>query len=261
MAQRYERHSIDPSLTLFRWANIFLSLKNLDLVQRLASQPQEYLEAGFGNENRLEDGETMVGTKQLDNMQFCITDVLRRDVPGDVIEAGAWRGGMTIFMCAVLKTYGDTEKCVWVADSFEGLPNSDPELNRSVFWPAGAMAVSLEEVRENFARYGLLDEKVRFLKGFFSATLPVAPISKLSVLRSDADLYESTMDVLNNLYPKLSVGGYAIFDDYFSLPDCKRAIDDYRKAHRITEEIKRIDSQAIYWLRQRNESSGVRKEP
>ena len=192
----------------------------------------------------------MVGTKQLDNMQFCITDVLRRKVPGDLIEAGAWRGGMTILMRAVLKVYGDTEKCVWVADSFEGLPNPDPQLNGPGLF-AGDMAVSLEEVQGNFARYGLLDKKVRFLKGFFSATLPGAPISKLSILRSDADLYESTMDVLNNLYPKLSVGGYAIFDDYFCISDCRRAIDDYRKAHHITEEIKRIDAQAVYWLRQK----------
>ena len=60
----------------------------------------------------------------------------------------------------------------------------------------GGLAVSLEEVKKNFARYGLLDEKVRFLKGFFSKTLPGTPIAKLSVLRADADLYESTRDVL-----------------------------------------------------------------
>ena len=93
------------------------------------------------------------------------------------------------------------------------------------------MAVSLEAVRNNFARYGLLDEQVVFLKGFFSETLPTAPIRQLSILRVDADLYESTMDVLRNLYSALSAGGYAIFDDYQNLPDCRRAIDDFRRNH------------------------------
>jgi hypothetical protein len=109
------------------------------------------------------------------------------------------------------------------------------------------MAASLEEVQENFARYGLLDERVRFLKGHFNKTLPTAPIAKLSVLRADGDFYDSQMDVLNNLYPKLSIGGYAIIDDYFEIAGCRRAIDEYRKAHNITEEIRPIDTEGIYW--------------
>ena len=93
-----------------------------------------------------------------------------------------------------------------VADSFEGLP--DPgKASDSFGWKKGAMAVSLDQVRSNFARYGLLDEQVVFLKGFFNDTLPGAGIVALSVLRVDADLYESTRNVLHHLYPKLSVGG------------------------------------------------------
>jgi O-methyltransferase len=229
----------------FRLINGFLSRKNLELVRLTASDPQNYLEGVHADTGRVEGAETMIGTRQLDNIQFCITDVLHRKVPGDLIEAGAWRGGVTIFMRAVLKAYGDNERRVWVADSFEGLPKNTENLRE------GDMAVSLDEVRENFARYGLLDENVHFLKGFFNATLPDAPISKLSILRADADLYESTMDVLTNLYPKLSVGGYAIFDDYFSISLCKRAIDEYREAHHITEEIKQIDSHAVYWMKQK----------
>ena len=109
------------------------------------------------------------------------------------------------------------------------------------------MAVSLEEVKDNFRRYGLLDDQVLFLKGFFNETLPTAPISALSVLRVDADLYESTLEVLNNLYPKLSVGGYAVFDDYQNLKDCRRAVDEYRHAHGITDPITNIDLRAVFW--------------
>lgn len=126
------------------------------------------------------------------------------------LEAGVWRGGMTILMRAVLKVRGDDQRRVWVVDSFSGLPSPDKALD-SFWWKAGDMAVSLDEVKSNFARYGLLDDQVVFLKGFFKNTLPTATISELSVLRVDADLYESTMDVLNHLYPKLSVGGVCHF--------------------------------------------------
>ena len=93
----------------------------------------------------------------------------------------------------------------------------------------------------------MLDEQGVFLKGFFSDTLPKAPIQKLSILRVDADLYQSTMDVLRSLYSKLSSGGYAVFDDYQNLPDCRRAIDEFRSSQGITEEICRIDERAVYW--------------
>jgi hypothetical protein len=52
------------------------------------------------------------------------------------------------------------------------------------------------EVRKNFARYGVLDEAVRFLPGWFADALATAPISQLSVLRLDGDLYDSTMEAL-----------------------------------------------------------------
>jgi hypothetical protein len=148
----------------------------------------------------------MLGTRQLDQMQRCILDVLARNIPGDLIEAGVWRGGLTIFMRAVLMAYRVTDRRVWVADSFAGLPTINRQHDTSG-WQRGDMAVSLEAVRDNFARYGLLDEQVVFLKGFFAETLPKAPVRSLSILRVDADLYQSTMDVLRNLYSVLSIGG------------------------------------------------------
>jgi O-methyltransferase len=227
-----------------------LSTRGLELVRLKSSDPEEYLESGSEATNRVEDAETMIGARQLDNLQFCITDVLRRDVPGDLLEAGVWRGGASIFMRAVLKAYGDDTRRVWLADSFAGLPRLDPATD-TFEWKPGDMAVSLEQVRENFARYGLLDEQVRFLRGFFADTLPDAPIERLSILRVDADLFASTRDVLYHLYPRLSVGGYAVFDDYQNLPDCRRAIDSYREEHNITEPICRIDRRAVYWRKER----------
>jgi hypothetical protein len=194
--------------------------------------------------------ETMIGLRRLDNIEFCIKDVLARHVPGDLLEAGAWRGGATIFMRAVLKTYGDNTRTVWVSDSFEGLPKADAAYSFDVLhdtWRAGSMAVSLEEVKQNFARYGLLDDHVRFLKGWFKDTLPKAPIKQLAVLRVDGDLYESTTEALEYMYEKVSPGGWVIDDDYGAVPNAKKAVEDFRAKHGITAELKHIDWTGVYW--------------
>lgn len=196
---------------------------------------------------------TMIGLKRLDNLQFCVEDVLARGVPGDLIETGVWRGGATIFMRAILKAYDVTDRRVWVADSFEGLPPPDPERypdDNGLLWhECKELAVSLDQVRSNFAKYGLLDDQVQFLKGWFRDTLPSAPIEQLAVLRLDGDMYESTMEPLVNLYPKLSEGGYLIVDDYGAVPNCRRAIHDYRDANGITDDIRPIDWTGVYWQR------------
>jgi hypothetical protein len=195
---------------------------------------------------------TMIGLRRLDNIESCFERVLSNKVPGDLIEAGAWRGGATIFMRALLAAYDVRDRTVWVADSFEGMPVPD-----AVKYPADEsmdlsndkdLAVSIEEVQRNFRRYGLLDGQVRFLKGWFKDSLPSAPIKQLAILRLDADLYESTMDAIKNLYPKLSAGGCLIVDDYW-LPACKKAITDYRSEHSITDEIVSIDKEGVYWIK------------
>lgn len=109
--------------------------------------------------------------------------------------------------------------------------------------------MSQEEVRKNFERYGLLDGQVRFLKGWFRDTLPAAPIARLAVLRLDGDHYESTMDALNSLYPKLSPGGYVIVDDYHMMEGCDRAIMDFRRERAISDEIHVISGGGAYWRR------------
>src|SRR6187402_261157 len=65
---------------------------------------------------------SMLPRGRLDHLQTCVEDVIRRDVPGDLLEAGVWRGGAVIFMRAVLAAHGVTDRCVWAADSFQGLP-------------------------------------------------------------------------------------------------------------------------------------------
>jgi O-methyltransferase len=200
------------------------------------------------------DAETMVGKERLDNLQKCVCQTLNDNIPGDLIETGVWRGGCTILMRAILKAYHVTDKRVWVADSFQGLPRPDPgkyvDDAGDPHWQRKELAVGIEEVRANFARYGLLDDQVRFLHGWFRDTLPSAPVSALSVVRLDGDMYESTMDGLTNLYPKLSPGGYLIVDDYGAIEGCRKAVEDYRRANGILEPIQSIDWTGAFWRRE-----------
>jgi hypothetical protein len=153
-------------------------------------------------------------------------------------------------MRALLKALGDTERNVWVADSFEGLPKPDvesyPADRGADLWTHKILAVPIDQVRANFARYGLLDDRVKFLKGWFRDTLPTAPVERLAVLRLDGDLYESTIIALDSLYPKLSAGGFVIVDDYI-LEFCRKAIEDFRAKHGITDPMIPIDRTAVFW--------------
>ncbi len=196
---------------------------------------------------------TMIGTVRLNNVEECIRSVIEARVPGDLIETGVWRGGTAIFMRGVLRAHGVTDRKVYVADSFAGLPQPDPEKYPADegldlhLWPG--LAVDLEEVKANFVRYGLLDEQVTFVKGWFRDTLPTLRGHTWSVLRLDGDLYESTMDALVNLYPGLAPGGWIIVDDY-EIPACAQAVDDYRQTEGITEPIHRVDWTGICWQKQ-----------
>ncbi len=196
-------------------------------------------------------GYTMVGLRRLDNIQACVEDVLRNNVPGDLLEAGVWRGGAAIFMKAVLDRYGVVDRAVWLADSFAGLPKPNqskyPADTGYDLSDVGYLKVDLEEVKANFKRFGLLDANVKFLEGWFSETLPNAPIRRLAVLRLDADLYESTMDALAGLYHRVSAGGYVIIDDYHPWPNCRRAVDEFRERNAIVAEIREIDGLGVYW--------------
>jgi O-methyltransferase len=200
--------------------------------------------------------ESMIGLRRMENIQYCVQTVIDDDVPGDLLEAGVWRGGASIFMKANLKVRGDTSRVLWVADSFQGLPVPNASL-----YPAdtgddlhtrSGLSVGADQVRHNFERYGVLDDRVRFLVGWFKDTLPAAPLSALSVMRLDGDMYESTWQAIEALYPKLSPGGFCIVDDYEShKSQAGQAILDYRRAHGIDEEIVDIDGMGAFWRKAR----------
>lgn len=196
---------------------------------------------------------SMTEASGVENVTACTKQVLEQGIPGDFIETGVWKGGLTMLMKGILKAYGDTQRKVWVADSFEGLPQPDPtkDLNDAIthalLQEIDSLSISKQEVQENFARFDLLDERVEFLEGWFKDTLPEAPFEQVALCRLDGDWYDSTMDAITNLYPRLSDGGFIIIDDYGLPIGCKKAVDEYRAEHNITEPIQWVNQQTVYW--------------
>ncbi len=156
-------------------------------------------------------------------------------IDGDIVECGVWRGGNMMLAKAV------SDKCVWLYDTFAGMTEPtehDVASDGRVASPIHAARqeqdhnawayASVEEVRANFARHGLLDDKVIFRKGMVEDTLKADTLpEQISVLRLDTDWYESTLIELEILYPRLSVGGVLIIDDFGTWLGAKRAVDEY----------------------------------
>jgi hypothetical protein len=202
------------------------------------------------------------GMERLTLVREIYKKIHAKEVEGDLVECGVWRGGQTILMRALLEAYEDTSRKVWVSDSFGGVPNAEqqkahpdsqnvPEKARKYDeknWgslvqqkdAAGTTAkrniltVERQSVQDNFRRFGLYDdERIKWLPGWFNEALPHAAeqgLTKIAILRIDGDLYSSTMDVLVNLYQYVSSGGYLIFDDY-NLAPSKQAIHDFFDKH------------------------------
>jgi SAM-dependent methyltransferase len=220
--------------------------------------PQDNWSGGSYSEDARQSGldwpskaHTMIGVQRLDNLRALCEQALDEKIPGDFIETGVWRGGACILMRGILEAYGDTERKVIVADSFAGLPEAKPE-----HFPADKgdthhtfeeLAISEDTVRANFATYGLLDGQVEFLKGWFSDTLPTVRNRTFALIRLDGDMYQSTIEALENLYDRLSPGGFVIIDDYGAIPACKQAVEDFRTANQITEPLKVVDWTGVWW--------------
>ena len=194
---------------------------------------------------------TMIGIRRLDNVRDLAQRALDQGVPGHFIEAGVWRGGCCILMRAILAANGVGDRTVYVADSFAGLPPPKPHTYpHDEGWNLHvheALAVSLDQVKRNFARYGLLDDQVAFVPGWFADTLPALQAGPFCLIRLDGDLYESTYLALDALYPKLSPGGFVIVDDVNFLPPTRQAVMDYRARLGITAPLHTVDWSAGWW--------------
>jgi O-methyltransferase len=197
-------------------------------------------------------GSTMVGLRRLDDLQQCVETLLKERIEGDLIEAGVWRGGASILMRATLDAYGASDRTVWLADSFSGLPDPDteayPEDVGMYLHIANYLAVPSEEVWANFERHGLRTG-VEFVEGFFHETLPTLGDKRWALIRLDGDTYESTRIALESLYPGLAHSGFIIVDDYGAIEQCSRAVDDFRRERGIQARLEKVDYTCVRWRR------------
>ena len=198
-------------------------------------------------------GQTLLGQAALASLRNCARQAIWLRVPGDFMECGTWRGGACILLRAVQQALGvGGRRRTWVVDSFQGLPQPDRHSHlldavlHAYLRETGSFAVSLEEVRGNFERYGLLDQGVEFLPGWFADTLP-AWQGQLALLRLDGDWYESTYTALEHLYDKVSWGGFVIIDDYHPVIGAYAAVNDFRAARGITDPMVAVDHQIHFW--------------
>jgi hypothetical protein len=191
---------------------------------------------------------TLLSLEPLNTLKMCMEAVERENILGDFIEAGIWKGGAVILMRAFLNAYQNSTRLVWGADSFEGFPDSkhsDSNILNNHIYPW--VVVGQNQVEKNISRFELLDKQVCLVKGFFKDSLPTIPIKEIAVLRVDGDMYDSTLDILENLYPKVSIGGYVIIDDFGAFHGCDEAVIEYRKKHNIDEPFYKQGFYGIYW--------------
>ena len=189
-------------------------------------------------------GLTMVGLGRLDDLQACVESVVADGVEGDLIEAGAWRGGASILMRATLDALGDDAHGLG-GRLVRGLPRGrarrGDELAHRVRLPRRAARRRARELRAPRLR------RRRALRaGLLRAdAAPAGRRGAGRIVRLDADTYEPTRLALRCLYPGLAPGGHLILDDYGSFAGCRRAVDEFRAEHGIAEPIEKVDPTCV----------------
>jgi hypothetical protein len=166
--------------------------------------------------------------------------IVENKIPGAVVECGVWRGGSMKLAAHVLCALGETDRTVFLYDTYEGMTEPDPAIDvdaagnsaasdwaeiqrRGVKWSAA----SIEEVREVMATSGYPSDKMVFVKGPVERTIPGTLPDRISLLRLDTDWYASTLHEMEHLYPRLSAHGVLLLDDYGHYQGARRAVDEY----------------------------------
>ncbi|MBV8115340.1 MAG: class I SAM-dependent methyltransferase [Silvibacterium sp.] len=173
-----------------------------------------------------------------------VDHIVRRRIPGDVVERGVWRGGSSMAMAMGLRGRSDTQRTLWMYDTYEGMTdptdadkvhygNDAKELMKTARQdekPENSLilaAASLEVVQNNMRSTGYPVDRIRYVKGPVEETIPGSLPDRIALLRIDTDWYESTRHELVHLYPRLSSGGILIIDDYGHWQGARKAVDEY----------------------------------
>lgn len=216
-------------------------------------------------------GDSMQTEARLANVRHLLVDAAHRGLSGNFLEAGVWRGGGSLYARMIQTYFTNPHSHVFVCDSFEGLPPARDERHawENYYAKWRYLSVPLDKVQGIFKRYGLDDpQHVHFFQGFFNESMPrvraelLRSGQKLSVLRLDGDMYESTIDILYQLYDLVEVGGWIIIDDWnWNEKNLKRPLFgalpaslDFRRLHGIEDSehgMIDIDGVGAFWRKAR----------
>ena len=196
---------------------------------------------------------TMTSIERLYAMHKAVEHVVRSGVQGAIVECGVWRGGSMMMAALTLAALGNTERELFLFDTFAGHPRPNPERDLKEhyeFWlkrrrtdrSSSWAEVALEEVRSNIASTGYPLERVRLVKGIVQDTIPGAAPDAIALLRLDTDWYDSTAHEMRHLYPRLPPGGVLIVDDYGEMPGQKQAVDEFCERNGVVLLLNRIDA-------------------
>jgi O-methyltransferase len=166
--------------------------------------------------------------------------LVRRGIDGCFVECGVWRGGSSMAAALAFAQEGDTERHLYLYDTFEGMTpptaadrtfdgtlaqvHLDRDVDRTGYWSVAG----IEDVQRSMASTGYPQDHIHLIKGSVEATIPSqAPVGPIALLRLDTDWYESTRHELTYLYPQLVEGGILVIDDYGHWAGAKQAVDEY----------------------------------
>ena len=167
--------------------------------------------------------------------------VVESELDGAFVECGVWRGGSMMAVALTLIRLGDTERDLYLFDTFTGMPEPGDEDVRSPYdgysmhrrWRRRSQAgkqwvgVPAETVRERVESTGYPANRIHLVPGMVEDTLPESAPERIALLRLDTDWYESTKHELEQLFPRLVERGVLVVDDYGHYEGARRAVDEY----------------------------------
>lgn len=200
---------------------------------------------------------TMLSEARLQHLFNGARDVCRRQIPGDFVECGVAAGGSSALLARCIKEFSKTPRRLYSCDTFEGMPTAGAVdkhqgVNaRDTGWGEGTCAAPIESLREAADCLGVGD-LIEPVKGLFRNTLPQlrSRLTGIALLHMDGDWYESTMDILNNLYDWVSPGGYIQIDDYGFWEGCRKAVHEFEQTRGLTFKLTRIDDTGMWMQKQ-----------
>jgi len=200
---------------------------------------------------------TMTSKYALCALRLAVEYIVDRDVPGDIVECGVWKGGSMMAVARTLLEFNSADRTLHLFDTFDQM--SEPtEVDRTVTGKSAAeildglapepgkpwQCCTMEDARANLLSTGYPAAKMAFVKGKVEDTIPESAPRQIALLRLDTDWFESTYHELTHLYPRLSDGGVPIVDDYGYWQGARKAVDLYINEHQLKILLTRVDDSA-----------------